>query len=371
MKTVGKALIIAGSLLFSGMIITFIFFNIVIAQAKSQSGNGKSGNLEECYYEVEGSLIDKFTVSMIYEDIQIEPAERNNIEISYYDDPSDSLYRIVQNGDTLRMERKEMSSEGMVFSISDIAEVIADSYQDIDKKSTVVIRIPKEYMGTYDMGSASGNITLADVPATQNVNLSSTSGDIHIQNVECEGEIHMDSTSGSLMLENSSVAKSIYAGSTSGNSTFKQVETRMDLRVSLISGTISLSEVRADGDVKLNSTSGDVKISNVVVTGDMDYESTSGSMSGFGLSVAQLYTDSTSGDVSLTGLTLGKGINGSSTSGTYSVSVLDKMDNYNIHVDTVSGYTNLPMDSQIGSDHYINISTTSGDITFTFDGATE
>ncbi len=366
MKRVFKALIIAGAMLLAGIILSS--FSISIAMKRNgkthHTTQAENKNRTEQTYLAEGADINKLTIDIKSEDIQVEPADGTEIELIYYDDASNPDYRVVENGDYLRLERK--SANFHISNIVEIEELL--SFQDVDSNQTysIIVRIPECYMGDYNLSSVSGNITMEDVPAEQSIRMDSTSGILKIAGIDCQGSIHMSSTSGGVDITDSSAVDGITSNSTSGDVHLTNVESQAGVSISATSGRLSFDTVEIDGPMDLEGTSGDADMENLTVSGVLRFDSTSGGIKGNHVTIGELYTDTTSGDIMIQELTLGTGMHGSSTSGTFSISLTDSMDDYAIHTDTISGYVTLPNDYHPDLSRYISISTTSGDIEFEF-----
>lgn len=362
MKRVGKALMIAGAMFLAGIILSAVGAGIVVKHRQTADADSKNWTMQT--YQADGAEIACIIIDVTFENIQVEPTDGTEIELIWYDDSAEPVYTVTQNGDSLRLQKS--LSQG--FHISDLEELLnlGTLEEDEYKNQNIVVRIPDCYMGGYRLDSASGDVTIADVPAEQAILIDTASGDIRIEGIDCQSFVSVDSASGILDIIDSVAADGITSGSTSGNVNFMNVGTQADIIVSTTSGSMSFHTVQAGGDMKVSSTSGDVHVEDLTVSGILEFDATSGYMMGSTLSVDELDTETTSGDVKLQQVTLGTGIKGSSTSGCYSISLTDTMEEYGIQTDTTSGYVNLPNGYHLELERYIDISTTSGDIQFEF-----
>lgn len=368
MKRVGKALIIAGSLLLAGIIILAINLAVIEKHENElqQDALSESKKMTGQTYQVDGDTVKKIKIEVLSEGIQIEPTTGTQIEFIYEDNPENSLYEITQNGDTVGIRRKNsiytLNDSG--FLCPDIEELLLGT--DSVLVSTITVRIPECYLGDYEMYTTGGNITMRDVPADGTLLLHTTSGDVELDTIECRKDIYIESTYGDMALADVSAADGICMNSSSGDVNLTDVTSVGDVSIDTDSGDMELNRMEITGNLDILSVSGELSVEKIAVSGRMEFDATTGSFTGRELTIGDLITDTNSGDISIEQLALINGIYGDSISGCFSVSLTDSMSDYNIITDTVSGDVTLPPESHTVNDRYIEISTVSGDIEFKF-----
>ena len=318
MKNIVKACIVGGVLVIAGAIITTAGITSSLKNKGSKEEISKnSRNLVEMEYVASETSIEELNLCLVSEDVEIELGNNETIKITYYDDPENSDYIIKENGKKLSMDRKSSSVNINVFT--DISEMISTADFDDYEDCKVVVTIPENYAGSYDIGLVSGSIKMSDVPCEKYLNLDTTSGDIDLKNVNCNQTLVIDTKS----------------------------------------GTVSLADITVNGNMEFDST-------NVAVKGELSCDAISGEIAGDNVSVKSFESSSTSGDIEIDAFTVEKEISGDSISGSFDLKLTDSQQNYDIEVDTISGSVNIPMNSKGNGGKELEFSTKSGNVNVEF-----
>lgn len=325
MKNIVKACIVGGVLVIAGAIITTAGITSSLKNKGSKEEISKnSRNLVEMEYVASETSIEELNLCLVSEDVEIELGNNETIKITYYDDPENSDYIIKENGKKLSMDRKSSSVNINVFT--DISEMISTADFDDYEDCKVVVTIPENYAGSYDIGLVSGSIKMSDVPCEKYLNLDTTSGDIDLKNVNCNQTLVIDTTS----------------------------------------GTVSLADITVNGNMEFDSTLGNLKLTNVAVKGELSCDAISGEIAGDNVSVKSFESSSTSGDIEIDAFTVEKEISGDSISGSFDLKLTDSQQNYDIEVDTISGSVNIPMNSKGNGGKELEFSTRRGNVNVEF-----
>lgn len=325
MKNIVKACIVGGVLVIAGAIITTAGITSSLKNKGSKEEISKnSRNLVEMEYVASETSIEELNLCLVSEDVEIELGNNETIKITYYDDPENSDYIIKENGKKLSMDRKSSSVNINVFT--DISEMISTADFDDYEDCKVVVTIPENYAGSYDIGLVSGSIKMSDVPCEKYLNLDTTSGDIDLKNVNCNQTLVIDTKS----------------------------------------GTVSLADITVNGNMEFDSKLGNLKLTNVAVKGELSCDTISGEIAGDNVSVKSFESSSTSGDIEIDAFTVEKEISGDSISGSFDLKLTDSQQNYDIEVDTISGSVNIPMNSKGNGGKELEFSTKSGNVNVEF-----
>lgn len=327
MKNVVKACIVGGALVIVGAVIATAGITSSLKNKGSKEEISKnSRNLVEMEYVASEISIEELNLCLVSEDVEIALGNNETIKITYYDDPENSDYIIKENGKKLSMDRKSSSVNVNVFDVTDISEMISTADFNDYEDCKVVVTIPENYAGSYDIGLVSGSIKMSEVPCEKYLNLDTTSGDVDLKNINCNQTLDIDTTS----------------------------------------GTVSLADITVNGNMEFDSTSGNLKLTNVEVKGELSCDAISGEIAGDNVSVKSFESSSTSGDIEIDAFTVEKEISGDSISGSFDLKLTDSQQNYDIEVDTISGSVNIPMNSKGKGGKELEFSTTSGDVNVEF-----
>lgn len=306
MKHIGKLLIIAGCLVFAGVICMFAGMGILWRHGTkavyiNANGNGNRDNYVSQEYRTEVDGIEVLETDLGSDDVTIQYAEGNQFVIQYADDAQNPTYTITNENGKLKIRHQENFS---LLSGQWVIDLFGDDKNSIDY-GEVVIQVPKEYAGAYDIGFSSGSVTM----------------------------------------ENMSVAEEVAVDMSSGSLNFSDISCQKGIQVVMTSGSVDFTNVTTKGELKLDASSGNMDVNKA--------------------SASKLLIDITSGDVDIEELTVEQGVSVEITSGNVDMGLTDKKENYSIYTDVLSGNCNLPEVYENGSKE-ISVSVTSGMVDVTF-----
>ncbi len=306
MKHIGKLLIIAGCLVFAGVICMFAGMGILWRHGTkavyiNANGNGNRDNYVSQEYRTEVDGIEVLETDLGSDDVTIQYAEGNQFVIQYADDAQNPTYTITNENGKLKIRHQENFS---LLSGQWVIDLFGDDKNSIDY-GEVVIQVPKEYAGAYDIGFSSGSVTM----------------------------------------ENMSVAEEVAVDMSSGSLNFSDISCQKGIQVVMTSGSVDFTNVTTKGELKLDASSGNMDVNKA--------------------SASKLLIDITSGDVDIEELTVEQGVSVEITSGNVDMGLTDKKENYSIYTDVLSGDCNLPEVYENGSKE-ISVSVTSGMVDVTF-----
>lgn len=306
MKHIGKLLIIAGCLVFAGVICMFAGMGILWRHGTkavyiNANGNGNRDNYVSQEYRTEVDGIEVLETDLGSDDVTIQYAEGNQFVIQYADDAQNPTYTITNENGKLKIRHQENFS---LLSGQWVIDLFGDDKNSIDY-GEVVIQVPKEYAGAYDIGFSSGSVTMENMSVTEEVAVDMSSGSLNFSDISCQKGI----------------------------------------QVVMTSGSVDFTNVTTKGELKLDASSGNMDVNKA--------------------SASKLLIDITSGDVDIEELTVEQGVSVEITSGNVDMGLTDKKENYSIYTDVLSGNCNLPEVYENGSKE-ISVSVTSGMVDVTF-----
>ena len=177
MKGITKILIVAGSLVGVGLLISII--GILILSIKPKKAMQIKNNMEDIEYTAKHTdTLETIIVSVAPENIEILPYDGKDIVIQYRDDKANSMYEIKDSKSTLKFKRNDFELSVNAFSVFDITKLF--SMDDImnDEDLTVKVYIPKDKAFEYQVNTVSGKIRMQDVKANDDLIISTTSGEV-------------------------------------------------------------------------------------------------------------------------------------------------------------------------------------------------
>lgn len=377
MKRIGKALILAGVLLFLGIMISMIGIGYLIGDNRSSRSSGATaqdsdGNIqcETKTYVIDAADLQQVKVDLTVEDIRIEPTDGDQITIEYKDIVDHPRYEVKSADGTLRIGHTNTGISGQMILVPPV--LTKDNFQfggngQELEHGDIKIRIPENYMGNYDLSVTSGSVSMEDIHVSGNIKCGLTSGEARVSNVTGEKGMQVSMTSGDFRADTLSLEDNLDINSTSGDSNLTAVTLGGNLHTDVTSGDFYADTLSLKGNLDINSTSGDSDLTDATLGGDLYTDVTSGRFSADQLTVSGLMNmNTTSGNINIKKLTLGNAIKVDGTSGSVTVSLTDAMEQYTIAVDTVSGSCNLP-NSYTGGTKKISVDTVSGNIDFRFE----
>lgn len=200
--------------------------------------------------EEDGTMIDKIEFKLYSTDVEIKKSDTDNLKIEYYSN---------------KKEDKFIKKENNTISINeDENKIICIGICNNRRK--VVVYVPNNYSGLYNINTASGDIK-SEIDLLENkININTTSGDVTLKNIYL-ANIH--TTSGSIKMNDVNEAN---IGSTSGDVYVKGETKKLDIKTT--SGDMEINKV--NDSLNLLSISGRVKINTLNIIDNSSISTTSG-----------------------------------------------------------------------------------------------
>lgn len=325
MKGITKILIVAGSLVGVGLLISII--GILILSIKPKKAMQIKNNMEDMEYTAKHTdTLETIIVSVAPENIEILPGDGDDIVIQYRDDKDNSMYEIKDSKSTLKFKRNDFELSVNAFSVFDITKLF--SMDDImnDEDLTVKVYIPKDKAFEYQVNTVSGKISMQDVKANDDLIISTTSGEVEVVGVS----------------------------------------TTENIDISTVSGNIEIADAVAGHDVSISTTSGSVIQNNVSANDEIGIGTVSSNITSDTLNANTLNASTTAGEIRVNTLILEKDAEISTISGDVEIGIGDSCDDYSVEISTVSGNINSEKGKDRKANKEISVSTTSADVTVTF-----
>ena len=325
MKGITKILIVAGSLVGVGLLISII--GILIFSIKPKKAMQIKNNMEDMEYTAKHTdTLETIIVSVAPENIEILPYDGKDIVIQYRDDKDNSMYEIKDSKSTLKFKRNDFELSVNAFSVFDITKLF--SMDDImnDEDLTVKVYIPKDKAFEYQVNTVSGKISMQDVKANDDLIISTTSGEVEVVGVS----------------------------------------TTENIDISTVSGNIEIADAVAGHDVSISTTSGSVIQNNVSANDEIGIGTVSGNITSDTLNANTLNASTTAGEIRVNTLILEKDAEISTISGDVEIGIGESCDDYSVEISTVSGNINSEKGKDRKANKEISVSTTSADVTVTF-----
>lgn len=294
-------------------IIALVLIFILVVMLGGKLGNNlffeMSDNTKLVYSkEYDVNSFDKFNFDLSSADLEVIYSDTNNVKLELYEREEKNV-SVNEEGNTLDVKFSKIRN--ICFGIC---------YSSKRAK----LYLPKEFKGTIDANSSSGDISIDDYSDVSG-NIKSTSGNIDIRGINMAT---VRSTSGDINISN---AKSLDVSSTSGELILGSIPT---LKFETTSGDVNVREV---SEITGRTTSGEIEINNVKKRIDVS---------------------STSGDVDIEYASLNENSNITTVSGEVDIRLSEAV---NVDVSTVSGDKDI-YNIDRKSDITLKITTTSGDI---------
>lgn len=336
-KNEKKALIIALSIFGAGILISLcvlvsVNFDLSRLSVKHSVGENKE-NTENIKAEHVDKDIDEngqnISLNLSSADVIVKPSDDGKIHISY-DNTEETYFELESNDNKIILTQKQKSyfTFGFVFFS--------------ENAFTVEIAIPEEHKGNLEINGASSEVSLSDTQILGTFDINSVSGDITIQNCKAE---------------------TISTGSTSGEITLSNVNTS-SIEASSISGDIKITEISENTPISLETTSGEVYAENVK-TEKLKAQSVSGDIELIKVIGNEADLSSTSGDVHLDYADFNELIFNSVSGGIKGI-VCGSSEDYTVYTDSLSGSNSLSSHRGRG-DKTLDLSSTSGSFNISFE----
>ena len=259
MKGITKILIVAGSLVGVGLLISII--GILILSIKPKKAMQIKNNMEDMEYTAKHTdTLETIIVSVAPENIEILPYDGKDIVIQYRDDKDNSMYEIKDSKSTLKFKRNDFELSVNAFSVFDITKLF--SMDDImnDEDLTVKVYIPKDKAFEYQVNTVSGKISMQDVKANDDLIISTTSGEVEIVGVSTNESADISTVSGDIEITDVVAGHDVSISTTSGEVRVNTLILEKDAEISTISGDveIGIGESCDDYSVEISTVSGNI-----------------------------------------------------------------------------------------------------------------
>ena len=259
MKGITKILIVAGSLVGVGLLISII--GILILSIKPKKAMQIKNNMEDMEYTAKHTdTLETIIVSVAPENIEILPYDGKDIVIQYRDDKDNSMYEIKDSKSTLKFKRNDFELSVNAFSVFDITKLF--SMDDImnDEDLTVRVYVPKDSVFEYQVNSVSGTIRMQDVKANDDLIISTTSGEVEIVGVSTNESADISTVSGDIEITDVVAGHDVSISTTSGEIRVNTLILEKDAEISTISGDveIGIGESCDDYSVEISTVSGNI-----------------------------------------------------------------------------------------------------------------
>ena len=259
MKGITKILIVAGSLVGVGLLISII--GILILSIKPKKAMQIKNNMEDMEYTAKHTdTLETIIVSVAPENIEILPYDGKDIVIQYRDDKDNSMYEIKDSKSTLKFKRNDFELSVNAFSVFDITKLF--SMDDImnDEDLTVKVYIPKDKAFEYQVNTVSGKISMQDVKANDDLIISTTSGEVEIVGVSTNENIDISTVSGNIEIADAVAGHDVSISTTSGEVRVNMLILEKEAEISTISGDveIGIGEPSDDYSVEISTVSGNI-----------------------------------------------------------------------------------------------------------------
>lgn len=259
MKGITKILIVAGSLVGVGLLISII--GILILSIKPKKAMQIKNNMEDMEYTAKHTdTLETIIVSVAPENIEILPYDGKDIVIQYRDDKDNSMYEIKDSKSTLKFKRNDFELSVNAFSVFDITKLF--SMDDImnDEDLTVKVYIPKDKAFEYQVNTVSGKISMQDVKANDDLIISTTSGEVEIVGVSTNESADISTVSGDIEITDVVAGHDVSISTTSGEIRVNTLILEKDAEISTISGDveIGIGESCDDYSVEISTVSGNI-----------------------------------------------------------------------------------------------------------------
>ena len=259
MKGITKILIVAGSLVGVGLLISII--GILILSIKPKKAMQIKNNMEDMEYTAKHTdTLETIIVSVAPENIEVLPYDGKDIVIQYRDDKDNPIYEIKDSKSTLKFKRNDFELSVNAFSVFDITKLF--SMDDImnDEDLTVKVYIPKDKAFEYQVNTVSGKISMQDVKANDDLIISTTSGEVEIVGVSTNESADISTVSGDIEITDVVAGHDVSISTTSGEIRVNTLILEKDAEISTISGDveIGIGESCDDYSVEISTVSGNI-----------------------------------------------------------------------------------------------------------------
>ena len=264
-KIIKIILLVILSIICIGLVVTMVFMisgnnnSSKMFEKIDALNNPKMSLVDSC--EASVNDIDTLNLNMQSTDVEIKESANDNISVEYYSNIDSDISLECKNR-SIALKEKDNSASGITFG-------------NIRKK--VVICVPKAYRGRYDftLGSgdvmseidlsacivsiavANGDVRLSTVGTAD---ISSSSGDITINNVS--QTVNIESASGDVYIDTLDIKHNSQISAKSGDITIKNNQCNCYIDTEVQSGDVDInkSDRKSDLVLKIKATSGDINV---------------------------------------------------------------------------------------------------------------
>ena len=253
----------------------------------------------------------RIVITSEFENVRIEPADGDAIELEYWTGNCQSVS--VEDADgVLKIDVDSQPMEGVMI---DLSPAEAGGVDD----TTTVVRVPASFTGEIEAHS--------------------DSGDVVAENVHGLAGLHASTSNGSLVTKNVSATK-LDAINENGDTLLSGVEAEAILATNF-NGDISLGGATAHKAQVVNEN-GDIMLADLALQDDLLCESANGDISAQRLDITTSRIECVNGDIYL--------------------SYLGAEDSYHIDAHTTQGAVDAPGGGDGGADRAIDVDSSLGDI---------
>lgn len=206
--------------------------------------------------EEEGSIINKIDLNVYSTDVEIKESKTNNLKIEYYSNKNED--KLIKNENNIISINEEESKTICIGICSN--------------RKRVVIYVPSNYIGSYNIKSTSGDVNSSIDLIENEVDINTTSGDIKLKdityanifttsgnvNINNVNKVNLSTTSGDVFIKGET--DKIEIKSTSGDLEVNKVNKYLNLYT--VSGKVKINTLNIMEDSLISTTSGDVFINN-------------------------------------------------------------------------------------------------------------
>ena len=280
-------MLVAGGLIILGFVIALLAFALT-----GFNWNSFSTSLpdEEKNYSYDLASVSGLTVSDLDADVIIVGTDADIIKITCYENKKDAYTIQLQANGNLNIERSLYKHwyEYIGININ-------------NRKRTLTVAVPKKFAGEVEAATISGNLDLTDFEGLSAVSSSTASGQITLKNVMATNHISASTLSGNFNLDNLRANKDLEIGTSSGEIQFTNGQIDGNMSISSLSSNIDIDDASINGDVSIGSSSGNVNF-NRLAANNLSITTLSGNVIGSLLGDPANYTitaDSLSGKIDI------------------------------------------------------------------------
>lgn len=270
MKRIGKALIIAGSLLFIGIILILTGLGLLERDKSSEehSTDDTTIEYEAKTYQAEAEKLNKLVIDLASEKVRLEPSDGDVIEIEYMDVVGNPQYVINNQEGVLTIGYEHASNQWISIppTLEDLGSLFGAETNSLQSDASqmageFLIRVPENYTGAYGIHLVSGDVVMQNLTVNGVLTIDSVSGNIRLENLVCMEDVQTDVVSATLEAQDL-IANAVYVNTVSGNANMKELTVEEGIAFDSTSGSIyvTLADVMEEYSVLSDTVSGDINV---------------------------------------------------------------------------------------------------------------